>query len=274
MFLFNDHEIKVEHFPDGTPKINLPFITQSSEHQKIVWRYENETECMVLWHITNHIKSIMPKTKLHLHLPYIPNARFDRTYHDREVFTMKWFAKFINTLEFDSVVVLDPHSNVSAALIDRVQVVYPVKQIKSVLESLHNDGYQPVLYFPDAGAMKRYHHLFDGYYVVYGEKNRDWETGEIVSLSLRGCIESLESLEKPAFLMIDDICSYGGTFYYSAKTLKDAFPHSKIYSWATHTENDFPTLQKAFDQGLITEHYTTNSFYCHTHDKIKTFFIC
>lgn len=274
MLIFNEHTIKADRFPDGTQKINLPFITQSSEIQKIVWRYENEAECMTLWYITNHIKSILPKTKLHLHLPYVPNARFDRTYHETEVFTMKWFAEFINALNFDSVTVLDPHSNVSTALINRIHVYYPVKQIKSILDSIENDDYQPVLYFPDAGAMKRYQHLFEGYYTIYGEKKRDWETGEIKGLALRGCLEAIDNLDKPAFLMIDDICSYGGTFYYSAQALKDAFPNSKIYSWATHTENDFPTLQKAFDQGLITEHYTTNSFYCHTHNKIKTFLIC
>ena len=74
--------------------------------------------------------------------------------------------------------------------------------------------------------------------------------------------------------MIDDICSYGGTFYYSAKALKEAFPNSYVNSWATHTENDFPTLQKAFDEELILHHFTTNSLYSHTHDKIKTFSIC
>ena len=274
MFLFNDHEVKVDRFPDGTQRINLPFITQSSESQKIVWRYENETEYMTLWFLTNHIRSILPRTKLHLHLPYIPNARFDRTYHSTEVFTLKWFAKFINSLNFDSVVVLDPHSNVSTALIDRVQVYYPVKQIKTVLDSIENANYQPILYFPDEGAMKRYKNLFEGYHVIYGEKKRDWETGEITGLHLRGNVEALDGLENPVFLMIDDICSYGGTFYYSAKALKEAFPNCYVNSWATHTENEFPTLQKAFDEKLILNHFTTNSIYCHTHDNIKTFFVC
>ena len=69
--------------------------------------------------------------------------------------------------------------------------------------------------------------------------------------------------------MVDDICSYGGTFYYSAKTLKEMFPTSKIYSWTTHTENKFPTLQKAFDEGLIELHFTTDSLYRSQNDKIK-----
>lgn len=274
MFLFNDHEIKVDHFPDGTQKIDLPFVTQSSDSQKIVWRYENESECMSLWYIAKHIRSMLPKSKLTLHLPYVPNARFDRTYYTQEVFTMKWFADFINSLNFDSVIVLDPHSSVSVALIDRVQVYYPVKQIKTVLDSIENNNHQPILYFPDAGAMKRYKHLFEGYYILYGEKNRNWETGEITGLTLRGCINEVKELEKPVFLMIDDICSHGGTFYYSAKALKEAFPNSYVNSWASHTENHFPTLQKAFDEGLILNHFTTNSLYCHTHDKIKMFFIC
>jgi len=71
--------------------------------------------------------------------------------------------------------------------------------------------------------------------------------------------------------MIDDICSYGGTFYHSAKELKKAFPNTDIYSYSTHTENYFPTLQKAFDEGLIEKHFTTNSLYKIENNKIHVF---
>ena len=69
--------------------------------------------------------------------------------------------------------------------------------------------------------------------------------------------------------MIDDICSYGGSLYYSAKALKEKFPKATVLSYTSHTENEFPTLQKAFDEGLIDRHYTTNSIYNQTNPKIR-----
>ena len=127
----------------------------------------------------------------------------------------------------------------------------------------------PILYFPDAGAMKRYEGMLTEYPFLYGEKKRNWETGEILGLDLKGDTQRIKEIANPVFLMIDDICSYGGTFYYSAKALKEAFPNSYVNSWATHTENDFPTLQKAFDEGLIESHFTTDSLYRSQNDKIK-----
>lgn len=271
MFLLNEKPIKIDRFPDGTQKIDLPLVTQSTFTSKITWRYENETEYITLWYLVKHIREKFPKTDLTLFLPYIPNARFDRTYADTEVFTLKWFAEFINSLQFTSVVVLDPHSDVSTALINHVRVKTPLNWVKIVINSIENAGYEPVLYFPDAGALKRYKYLIGEYPFLYGEKSRDWKTGKILGLNFHGQAEAIEVLQKPVFLMIDDICSHGGTFYYSAKALKEAFPTCYINSWATHTEHEFPTLQKAFDEGLILNHFTTNSFYCHTHDKIKTF---
>ena len=46
-------------------------------------------------------------------MPYIPNARKDRAHREKDVFTLKYFANIINSLNFDNVYVLNPHSNVS-----------------------------------------------------------------------------------------------------------------------------------------------------------------
>lgn len=274
MILVNDVNLKIDNFPDATERLKYDPITMGKSINTITWRYEGEFECMTLWFITNHIKNHLPGRPLNLRLVYAPNARYDRVKDSSEVFTLKWFAEFINILRFTNVSILDPHSNVTTALIDRVSVESPKQHIQCVIDTIENNGFMPVLYFPDEGAMKRYSDMFKDYLFLYGEKKRDWKTGEIQGLNLRGNAEKLESIVNPNFLMIDDICSHGGTFYYSAKTLKEAFPNCYINSWATHTENDFPTLQKAFDEGLIVNHFTTNSLYSHTHNNIKVFYVC
>ena len=273
MITLNGQEIKIERFPDGTQRLNV-HPPKSLINNHIVWRYESEIEYMTVWYVVKHLKENNPLRVIYLTLPYVPNARMDRTKHEDEVFTLKWFAEFINSLNFSRVNVLDPHSNITTALINKVKADNPIDHIQVVLNSIENAGYTPILYFPDAGAMKRYEGMLTEYPFLYGEKKRNWETGEILGLDLKGDTQRIEEIENPTFLMIDDICSYGGTFYYSAKALKEAFPNSYVNSWATHTENDFPTLQKAFDEGLILHHFTTNSLYSRTHDKIKTFSIC
>ena len=268
MIIVNGQEIKIERFPDGTQRLSVrPPKSLISNH--IIWRYESEIECMTLWYIVKHLRENNPLRVIYLTLPYVPNARMDRIHHNEEVFTLKWFAEFINSLNFNKVIVLDPHSNVTTALINKVKVDNPIDHIQIVLNTIENSGYTPILYFPDAGAMKRYEGMLTEYPFLYGEKKRNWETGEILGLDLKGDAKRIEEIANPIFLMVDDICSYGGTFYYSAKALKEAFPTSKVYSWTTHTENKFPTLQKAFDEGLIESHFTTDSLYRSQNDKIK-----
>lgn len=273
MLIVNGEQIRVEKFPDGTQRLKVFSRTKSLAGNHIVWKYESEEECMTLWFIVNHMKDKCPHGFIHLTLPYVPNARYDRTKDSSEVFTLKYFAKFINSLNFTKVTISDPHSNVTPALLNNVEIKDPTEWIQTVIDTIENNGFNPVLYFPDEGAMKRYQALFPNYLFLYGEKKRDWKTGEIQGLELRGYIDSVECLPKPNILMIDDICSHGGTFYYSAKKLKEQFPNCFVNSWATHTENNFPTLEKAFNEGLIEKHFTTNSIYNSTYDKIEIFYV-
>ena len=258
-------DFEIINFPDGTFGINLRDNFLNKTDRTIEFTWGNFQELFELAFIKNHYDNYNINCKLNI--KYFPFSRMDRVKHSNEVFTLKWFADFINSLGFTTVTVLDPHSNVTTALINRVFVENPINHIKEILYMFKD--FNPILYFPDTGAMKRYEGMLNDYPYLYGEKKRCWETGEILGLDLKGDIERIKKIENPIFLMVDDICSYGGTFYYSAKTLKEAFPTSKVYSWSTHTENKFPTLQKAFDEGLIESHFTTDSLYRSQNDKIK-----
>ena len=114
MIKINNRIIKPEYFPDGTMKLNITFF---DDFIKIEWYYDSENELLQLVYIVNHIHDISPDIKIYLIMPYIPNARFDRTVEVDEVFTLKYFVDIINSLNFDSVEVLDPHSHVSEALL-------------------------------------------------------------------------------------------------------------------------------------------------------------
>ena len=113
-----------------------------------------------LIYITKHLRDIDCHCTIELFVDYLPNARMDRTHDMREVFTLKYFADEINWLDFDVVLVLDVHSNVGEALINRLSIQSPQIYIELVLKDIYKNKDDVILYFPDAGAAKRYAGMF------------------------------------------------------------------------------------------------------------------
>lgn len=248
-------------FPDGTMLIKLEDgdIRQNNSKENeigIFWRYENDLELVRLIYITKYVKSL--GLEPWLHMPYIPNARQDRIKNKNDVFTLKYFAEVINWLGFKEVWVLDPHSHVSEALINNIRVHYANDFIEQTLWRIsETEGREfaedIIMFYPDEGAMKRYSGMIKKPY-LFGIKNRDWETGEIKNLDVAGDVEAIKG--KP-ILIVDDICSYGGTFYHSAKKLKE-LGAGKIYLYVSHCENSI-FEGKLLTSGLIERVFTTDS---------------
>ena len=283
MIKINGKKIEVKHFPDGTQMlidVNMVALTFGSSvdrlgmlpNEKICleWFYESDEECMTLWYLVNHIRKYDAHAYLTLTLLYIPNARMDRTKEMKEVFTLKYFADFINMMKFERVYVLDPHSNVSTALIDRVEEQDVTCYINTVLYKLDMRNVKNIaIFFPDSGAMKRYkdYPLLKNKTMFYGQKERDWKTGEIKGIAIFDRDgEKLEKInDELNVLMIDDIISYGGTLAYSADKLKE-LGVNRIFAYASHVENSIldeekGTLLKRLKDGAVEKVFTTNSLY-------------
>lgn len=180
------------------------------------------------------------------------DAAMARVKYENELFTLKYFAQTINSLHFGRVEVLDPHSDVSAALFNKVHVESPNRMIEDTVKKIASDNL--MMFYPDAGSMKRYSSAVHLPY-AFGIKNRDWETGEIKGLDLSGEINQLPGKD---ILIVDDICSRGGTFYYSAKKLKETGVN-KIYLYVTHCENTIYDGELLKSNGLIEKIYTTDT---------------
>ena len=274
----NDYQLNPKHFPDNSEML-LDFDikkAQISDKNIITWVYESDEECMTLYYIVNHIRDIKSDAKIELILSYIPNARMDRVKKDSEVFTLKWFAKFINSLNFRTVTVLDPHSTVSEALFDRIRI-YDIKPIitevtKRVWKYTYPNFSGLIYYFPDEGAMKRYKDILPtSSKIIYGKKIRDWETGKIQRLEIVN--DNGYEIKGSIVIMIDDIISYGGTLEYSANKLNE-LGASNIFAYASHTENSIDdeekgTLLKMLKGCTVSRIYTTDSLYQGKNDKIE-----
>lgn len=264
--------VEINKFPDGTPRINVD-INKIEEHEYrgshyifVEWWYENNEEVFYLMLIKRHLDSNFTDVNYELIMPYIPNARMDRVKNDDEVFTLKYFCEFINSLNFTLVTIIDAHSNVSPALLNNCYNQDPKEYIEEAIENISDEV---ILYFPDAGAAKRYSELFPDMLYCYGEKKRDWKTGEILGLEIR---DNDIDLADRTILMVDDIIAYGGSLFYSAKALKEAGV-GKIYAYATHTENSIldrekGTLLKSLEDNTVERLFTTNSLFRGSHEKI------
>ena len=169
----------------------------------------------------------------------------------------------INWLGFDSVTVLDPHSSVSEALINNIVVKRPNEYVWKAIESKYIGGTDNLtMFFPDEGAMKRYSGMFHLPY-AFGIKKRDWETGEIKGLDVSGMTDLIKGRK---ILIVDDISSRGGTFYHSAKKLKE-LGAKEIYLYISHCENTI-LEGEVLSSGLIDRVITTNSIFTKEHEQI------
>lgn len=282
MIYVNGDEFKVGHFPDGTQALFDVKMPQNGSAIVFRWEYENDEEMVTLMYLVRHFKENMPflwkNTAYRLIMRYVPNARMDRTKKDTEVFTLKYFCEFINSLEFDEVIILDPHSNVTPALLNHVRIEKPEPFISYAIQDIEgwdidggaSWGGRSYIYFPDEGAMKRYGDLscFGQRTKIYGHKKRNWSTGEIIGLEIfdaNGEHLKEKALDGEVVLMVDDIISYGGTLAYSADKLKE-YGASAIYAYASHTENSILDAEKGkllerLKLGVVDGIFTTDSIF-------------
>lgn len=262
MIRLEGEQVIANKFPDGTLllKEDVPLNFKDYREATIEWLFESNEELVTLIYLAKHLRS-HGIGSLYLEMPYIPNARQDRVKSTEDVFTLKYFTEIINDLDFDSVTVLDPHSSVSEALINNIVVRTPVELVYSVIDRIENENL--TMFYPDEGAMKRYSSMFD-YPYAFGIKKRDWETGKIQGLDVSGMTELIKGRN---ILIVDDISSRGGTFYYSAKKLKE-MGANKIYLYVSHCENTILDGEVLTSE-LIEKVFTTNSIFTKSHERIE-----
>ncbi len=257
MLCINDEKVEIGHFPDQTLLMKVVPV----EDATFTWLFENNEEFLALQMLVMHFRS-HGMQNMKLTMPYIPNARQDRVKKETDIFTLQYFATLLNALKFTEVSVLDAHSPISLELIHNVKEI-PVKPyIEKVMAELQLDPTRDRIFFPDKGARLRYNSIIP-FPNLYGEKVRDFETGQIQGLDIVG---ELPGEGFRAFI-IDDISSYGGTFYHCAKKLKE-IGASEIYLYVSHAENSILDGE-LLKSNLINGIYTTESIFTKEHEKIK-----
>lgn len=219
-------------FNGGEVQVKFKFLTENyliGKGKVIVAQIQNSEDFFRLALIKNALENIS-KDKIALFLSYIPYARQDRICDKGEAFSLKVFTSLLNSLNFDSVYVLDPHSDVAPALINNVKII-PQLDIVNSWPDLINLARNCVLISPDSGANKKTMKLaqfFQHDNFVRADKLRDLSTGKITET-----IVYCDDFKGKDVIVFDDIADGGATFIELAKVCKKK-NCGKFYLFVTH----------------------------------------
>lgn len=240
-------------FPGGERHVRLPASVGTSADR--------------IWTLTAHLYSVdgvmdlllttdalrraaRHDAEIHLVMPYVPYARQDRVALPGEPLSVAVFCKLVNSLNFASVTIADPHSDVTPALLDRVRIVPAAHYVQTLLNGTLAHLPEVALVAPDVGARKRVELVGKAVKapVAYATKTRDPVTGKLSGAEISGELPDLP------LLIVDDICDGGGTFIALAEVLRmnTAQP---LFLYLTHGlfTKGLQPLQPWFD-GVFTAH--------------------
>jgi ribose-phosphate pyrophosphokinase len=171
--------------------------------------------------------------------------RSDRRFYENESFDLKIIARFINSMGFDKIKVLHPHSSITLALIDNSEQISHL----SFVEKAYNEIGSPVLVSPDAGAYKGTHEIAEKLNADLIPSNKVRVDGEPVIL-IQGNVLNRECL------IVDDLADGGRTFINLAEALKNQGA-SKVFLYVTHGQFNygFDELKECIDHVYCTNSY-------------------
>ena len=251
-------EIERGVFPDGAVWLKvigeLPRFAQVMRVRVAAMRDMNDF--MLLAQLVDAVRHVTDVAVSHLELAWLPWARQDRHMVNGDSFALKVFASQLNTLNFNKVLLLDPHSDAAAAAINNsVVIAQETCLMKSEnLRQAISTG-KLMLVAPDAGALKKIHNVAKASgardYAIL-TKERDVATGNLTGFSLvSGNVAGKD------VLIVDDLCDAGGTFIGSAQVLRDAGARS-VSLYVTHGVFS-KGVENLLNNG-IDAIYTTTSF--------------
>src|SRR5574343_282394 len=204
-------------------------------------------------------------TNISVIIPYLPYARQDRVMSKNESFSLRVIANLLNSQNYTKVYLFDAYSDVSSILINNSVDISNHEFVRTVLND--NNISNSLLVSPDAGAYKKIYKLAEylGYTddIIMCNKVRNLSDGSIANINV-----NTADIGGRDVVIVDDICSRGGTFIGLAKKLRE-LNCGKIYLIVSHYENsaDIKVLKQYIDNI-----YTTTSIYSSSIDNFITMY--
>lgn len=246
-------------FNGGEPHIKLDLSDMAVDLDiNILTRIKSFNDLGILAVAVDAIKNSGLYGDLHLTLKYFPGGRQDRIAVPGEALTVKVYADMINKMGFNSVNILDPHSDVTPAVLDNCYAETNEALVLGAFIDTKVDE-EVVFFVPDAGAIKKTHSLAAkimqetdiNVTIVHCGKERDVATGKLTGFTCDWEVIPTNAVH----FIIDDICDGGGTFLGQAKVIKETFGPIKLNLVVSHGifSNGFKALESEFENIYTTD---------------------
>ena len=175
-----------------------------------------------------------------------------------ESFSLKVFANLINSLNFNQVTVVDPHSDVVDGVFNKINIIKQIDIINKYEKFANrvSNGNGALFVAPDAGANKKVSEVakyFGHTKFVRADKLRNLSTGQILETIIYH-----DNFEGRDVIIIDDLIDAGGTFLGLAKVCKEK-NCGKFILYCTH--GIFSKGTKYLFENGLDEIFSTNSFW-------------
>ena len=222
-FVFPGGEVQVR-IEDAAPDRAVGARPEVRPEVRIEAHVDGSDALMGLLLLTDAVRRQYRDPAVELVCPYLPYARQDRVAFPGEALAAAVLCRMLNAQGYARVEVWDAHSDVSLALLDRVQN-RPASDFAVPLI-----GADDVVVAPDAGAVKRAGACarLAGVPLVLAEKVRSTETGAITGTTVHS-----GHVGRRNFLIVDDICDGGRTFIELARALRP-LTEGRVKLYVTH----------------------------------------
>lgn len=233
----NCSEVPVEFFTfsggEEQVKIDTSALEKRIQVVEVFAHIKSSKEVMQLVLLTDAIRRLSDNgnVRYYLNMPYVPYARQDRVMEEGEALSIKAFSSIINGLKYDRVFVSDPHSDVTAAVLDNLAVQ---DQTACFFETMGDYIFtggvdNNLVVAPDAGARKKAAKIAKclGFNIIEAGKSRDVKTGQITGTEVYGDVSGKDCL------IVDDIADGMATFIYLGEELKKRGA-GKVVLFVTH----------------------------------------
>jgi ribose-phosphate pyrophosphokinase len=232
---------EISRFPDGQQSVRLiedgyntfESLRDSDKTHgiEIKSRLNTFSDLELIICATQALKEVGVKN-IDLYIPYCIGGRSDRKFMDGGINYIKHvIAPIINSQGYNSVTVIDPHSDVLEACIGNFKKIDNIDLadfalrdyfISKGFETWSTDNFEKVRFVsPDAGALKKVFHVAENvkykHNVIISSKHRNIETGAIDYTDVPMSVHDADK----DFFIFDDICDGGRTFIEIAKAIEE-----------------------------------------------------
>lgn len=222
-------------------EVNFKCVNIHQDNNVIRMKFRSNIDIANLLFAYQYIKDKAPKGEIELQMLYTPYSRMDREINE-QLFSLRYLARLLATMDMN-IVVIDNHSHVLIQEFDDAGVKYKID--KYALENFIRRAFEisgaDTIMMPDAGAFAKYGPICvkalgekgKNVQYIHGNKKRDLKNkGKITNYELNTYELDIKGSK---ILIVDDICSFGGTAKLAAQALRNAGA-SEVHLYITHSE--------------------------------------